>query len=140
LGQNANHERHESHEEWRPVRRASVCFVSFVVALIDQDAAAVAAICGQLDGMPLAIELAAARVKVLPVRQIADLLRDRFTLLASGSRSLPPRQSTLRAAIDWSYDLLSAEEQALLRRLSLFALGAGGSRACYGLWVMKATT
>ena len=81
---------------------------------------AVAAVCRRLDGMPLAIELAAARVRVLSVSQIADHLHERFRLLTSGSRGAPPRQQSLRAAIDWSYDLLDAEEQAMLRRLSIF--------------------
>jgi predicted ATPase/DNA-binding CsgD family transcriptional regulator len=74
-----------------------------------------------LDGMPLAIELAAARVRALSVEQIADRLDDRFGLLASGDRTAPPRQQTLRAAVDWSYELLTASEQALLRRLSVFS-------------------
>ncbi|HEY9244945.1 MAG TPA: tetratricopeptide repeat protein, partial [Streptosporangiaceae bacterium] len=85
------------------------------------NAAAVARLCRLLDGMPLAIELAAARVRVLSVEQIASRLDDRFRLLASGDRTAPPRQQTLRAAVDWSYELLSEEEQILLRRLSVFA-------------------
>jgi predicted ATPase len=91
------------------------------VTLADGDAPALAAICRQLEGMPLAIELAAARVRALSVSQIASHLQERFTLLAAGSRSGPPRQHSLRAAIDWSYDTLSPDEQALLRRLSVFA-------------------
>ncbi|HTT51202.1 MAG TPA: tetratricopeptide repeat protein [Streptosporangiaceae bacterium] len=83
--------------------------------------AAVTAICRALDGMPLAIELAAARVRALSVEQIASRLDDRFRLLASGDRTAPPRQQTLRAAVDWSYELLSEREQILLRRLSVFA-------------------
>src|SRR5207244_5148351 len=71
----------------------------------------------------LAIELAAARVKVLSVEQIAARLDDRFRLLTGGSRTALPRQQTLRAAVDWSYDLLDAGERALLRRLSVFAGG-----------------
>ena len=82
---------------------------------------AVAAICRALDGVPLAIELAAARVSVLSAEQIAGRLGDRFALLGSGIRTAPPRQRTLRATIDWSHDLLSAPERALLRRLSVFA-------------------
>ncbi|MFN8457681.1 MAG: tetratricopeptide repeat protein [Anaerolineae bacterium] len=82
---------------------------------------AIAQICGRLDGMPLAIELAAARVKVLTPPQIATRLDDRFGLLVSGSRIAVPRQQTLRAAIDWSYDLLIEAEQTLLQRLSIFA-------------------
>ena len=82
-----------------------------------------AQVCQRLDGIPLAIELAAARVKALPVEQIAARLDDRFRLLTGGSRTALPRQQTLRALIDWSYDLLSEAERALLRRLSVFAGG-----------------
>ncbi|GAA2165580.1 LuxR C-terminal-related transcriptional regulator [Actinomadura napierensis] len=74
-----------------------------------------------LDGMPLALELAAARVRVLSVEQIAGRLADRFRLLSAGDRTAPPRQRTLRAAIDWSHDLLGERERILLRRLSVFA-------------------
>ena len=84
------------------------------------NAPAVAQICYQLDGIPLAIELAAARVRVLSVAQIAERLDDRFNLLTGGSRTAVPCQQTLRAAIDWSYDLLAEEEQTLFRRLSVF--------------------
>jgi non-specific serine/threonine protein kinase len=80
-------------------------------------------ICRRLDGMPLAIELAAARVRVLTVEQIAVRLADRFRLLTGGSRTALRRQQTLRAAIDWSFDLLSDGERILLRRLSVFAGG-----------------
>jgi predicted ATPase/DNA-binding CsgD family transcriptional regulator len=90
-------------------------------AVTERNAMAVASICRALDGVPLAIELAAARVTVLSAEQIAGRLGDRFTLLGSGSRATPPRQRTLRATIDWSHALLSAPEQALLRRLSVFA-------------------
>jgi len=82
---------------------------------------AIAALCRALDGVPLAIELAAAWVRVLTVEQIVARLDDRFRLLTSGDRTAPPRQRTLRAAIDWSYDLLGCREQLLLRRLSVFA-------------------
>ena len=92
-------------------------------ALTPQNAAAVAEVCRRLDGIPLALELAAARVAVLSVEQIAARLGDRFRLLTGGGRTALPRQQTLRAALDWSYDLLTAEEQALLRRLSVFAGG-----------------
>jgi predicted ATPase/DNA-binding SARP family transcriptional activator len=85
------------------------------------NAGAVAEICRRLDGIPLAIELAAARVRVLPPEQIRQRLDDRFRLLTTGGRTAIPRHRTLRAVIDWSYDLLSAEEQALLQRLSVFA-------------------
>jgi class 3 adenylate cyclase len=91
--------------------------------LTDQNAAAVAQICVRLDGIPLAIELAAARVKAMSVDQIATRLDDRFRLLTGGSRTALPRQQTLRAMIDWSYDLLSEKEQVLLRRLSVFVGG-----------------
>ena len=90
-------------------------------AITERNAMAVAAICRALDGVPLAIELAAARVTVLSAEQIAARLGDRFTLLGSGDRTAPPRQRTLRATIDWSHDLLSAAEQTLLRRLSVFS-------------------
>ena len=83
--------------------------------------ATVAQICRTLDGVPLAIELAAARVRTLSVGQIADRLADKFALLASGDRTAPRRQQTLRAAVDWSYELLTDSEQLLLRRLSVFA-------------------
>jgi predicted ATPase/class 3 adenylate cyclase len=92
-------------------------------AVTNENAPAVAQICHRLDGIPLAIELAAARVKVLSPEQIAARLDDRFRLLTGGSRTALPRQQTLRALIDWSYDLLSTPERALLRRLAPFAGG-----------------
>jgi predicted ATPase len=82
---------------------------------------AVAEICSRLDGIPLAIELAASRVAVLSVEQILERLKDRFRLLTGGGRTLMPRQQTLRAAMDWSFGLLVPSEQALLRRLSVFS-------------------
>ena len=82
--------------------------------------AAVTSICRALDGMPLAIELAAARVRALSVEQISARLDDRFGLLTAGDRSAAPRQRTLRAAIEWSYELLTAPERTLFRRLSVF--------------------
>ena len=85
------------------------------------NAAAVASICRALDGMPLAIELAAARVRALSVEQISARLDDRFGLLTTGDRSAAPRQRTLRAAIEWSYELLTAPERAMFRRLSVFS-------------------
>ncbi len=91
--------------------------------LTQQNASALAQICHRLDGIPLAIELAAARVKVLSVEQIAARLDDRFRLLTGGSRTALPRQQTLRSMVDWSYDLLSEPERVLLRRLSAFAGG-----------------
>jgi len=87
------------------------------------NAGAVAEICRGLDGIPLAIELAAARLRILSVDQIRSRLDDRFRLLAGGSRTALPRHQTLRATIQWSYDLLTAEEQQLFRRLSVFAGG-----------------
>ncbi|HUZ26967.1 MAG TPA: LuxR C-terminal-related transcriptional regulator [Streptosporangiaceae bacterium] len=99
--------------------RASAAAPGF--ALGAGNTAAVVAVCRALDGLPLAIELAAAWVRVLSVEQIAARLDDRFHLLTSRDRSVPPRQRTLRAAIDWSYDLLTRPEQVLLRRLSVFA-------------------
>jgi len=86
-----------------------------------RNAGAVARLCRTLDGMPLAIELAAARVGALSVEQIAARLGDRFQLLASGIRTAPVRQQTLRAAVDWSYELLTGPEQVLLRRLAVFS-------------------
>jgi predicted ATPase/class 3 adenylate cyclase len=93
-------------------------------AVTEQNARSVAQLCRRLDGIPLAIELAAARVRTLPVEQIADRLDDRFRLLTGGSRAAVARHQTLRATIDWSYDLLSEPERAVLRRLSVFAGGA----------------
>ena len=87
------------------------------------DPAACAEICQRLDGLPLAIELAAARLRVMTPRQIADRLDGRFALLTAGSRTLLPRQQTLRAVVDWSWDLLGKRERAVLRRLSAFAGG-----------------
>jgi predicted ATPase/class 3 adenylate cyclase len=104
-------------------------------AVTNRNAPAVAQICHRLDGIPLAIELAAARVKVLSVEQIAARLDDRFRLLTGGSRTALPRQQTLRTLIDWSYDLLSDGERALLRRLSAFAGGwtlDAAEAACVG--------
>lgn len=95
-------------------------------ALSERTAPVVGQICRRLDGIPLAIELAAARVKVLAVDQIAARLDDRFRLLTSTPRGgTLPRHQTLRAVMDWSHDLLTTQEQALLRRLSVFAGGCG---------------
>ncbi len=82
---------------------------------------AVVRLCRMLDGIPLAIELAAARVRALSVEQIAGRLGNRFQLLASGDRTAPPRHQTLRATVNWSYELLTGPEQVLLRRLSVFS-------------------
>ncbi|MCQ9136511.1 ATP-binding protein, partial [Streptomyces hilarionis] len=92
-------------------------------AAAPRDDEAVAEICRRLDGLPLAIELAAARLRLLTPRQIADRLDDRFRLLTSGSRTVLPRQQTLRAVVDWSWDLLDEPERTLLRELSVFAGG-----------------
>jgi non-specific serine/threonine protein kinase len=92
-------------------------------ALSSRNAKAVVQVCVRLDGLPLAIELAAARVGVLPVETIAARLDDRFRLLTGGPRTALPRQQTLRATLDWSHALLSPSEQALLRRLAVFAGG-----------------
>ncbi|MFH9422890.1 AfsR/SARP family transcriptional regulator [Streptomyces sp. NPDC017529] len=90
---------------------------------IEDDPVACAEICRRLDGLPLAIELAAARLRLLGPRQLADRLDDRFRLLTSGSRTVLPRQQTLRAVVDWSWDLLDDAERAVLRRLSVFSGG-----------------
>ncbi|WP_432097417.1 AfsR/SARP family transcriptional regulator [Streptomyces sp. bgisy100] len=89
----------------------------------EDDPEACAEICRRLDGLPLAVELAAARLRLLTPRQLADRLDDRFRLLTSGSRTVLPRQQTLRAVVDWSWDLLDDAERAVLRRLSVFAGG-----------------
>ncbi len=103
------------------VERAAAVKSDF--ALTERNALPVAQVCRRLDGIPLALELAAARVKVLSVEQIAARLDDRFNLLTGGSRTALPRHQTLRAAIDWSYDLLPDKERALFRCLSAFAGG-----------------
>ena len=97
--------------------------VSPPFTLNGHNAAAIAQICLRLDGIPLALELAAARVTVFSAEQIATRLDDRFKLLTGGSRTALPRQQTLRATIDWGYDLLSEDERTLLRRFSVFAGG-----------------
>ncbi|MCE7860868.1 MAG: XRE family transcriptional regulator [Chloroflexi bacterium CFX2] len=92
-------------------------------ALNAENIRAVASICAQLDGLPLAIELIAARVKTLSIEQITARLDDRFSLLTSGSRAASSRQQTLRAALDWSYELLTETERELFRQLSVFVGG-----------------
>jgi len=92
--------------------------------ITERNASAIAQICRRLDGVPLAIELAAARVRALPVEQIAARLDDRFRLLTGSSRITVPRHQTLRQTIDWSHDLLSEDERAVLRRLSVLIGGA----------------
>jgi predicted ATPase/class 3 adenylate cyclase/Flp pilus assembly protein TadD len=103
------------------IERATSALPNFAVT--NQNAPILAQICHQLDGIPLALELAAARIKTLRVEQIAERLDDRFRLLRDSSRSAIPRQQTLKALIDWSHNLLSADEQTLFRRLSVFSGG-----------------
>jgi predicted ATPase/DNA-binding SARP family transcriptional activator len=95
---------------------------------VEEDPGACAELCRRLDGLPLAIELAAARLRSLSPRQLADRLDDRFRLLTGGSRTLLPRQQTLRAVVDWSWDLLDPPERVLLRRLAVF----------HGGWTLEA--
>ncbi len=104
------------------VERARAARPNF--ALTDVNAPAVAAICRRLDGLPLAIELAAARINLIAPAQILDRLDHRLNLVTSTRRDLPDRQRTLRGAIDWSHDLLAEPERAVFRRLSVFAGGA----------------
>jgi predicted ATPase/DNA-binding SARP family transcriptional activator len=101
--------------------RAAVISPGFAIS--PQNALAIAQICQRLDGIPLAIELAAARINVLTVQQILKRLDDRFNLLTDGLRTALPRQQTLRATIDWSYSLLSEKERILFRRLAVFTGG-----------------
>ncbi|GGU90690.1 hypothetical protein GCM10010275_29490 [Streptomyces litmocidini] len=106
---------------------------------VEDDPVAAGEVVRRLDGLPLAIELAAARLRMMTLRQIADRLDDRFRLLTSGARTVLPRQQTLRAVVDWSWDLLDGAERGVLRRLSVFTGGcdleaaeavcAGGPRA-----------
>jgi predicted ATPase/DNA-binding CsgD family transcriptional regulator len=104
------------------VERARAIAPNFTITA--QNAPAIVEICRRLDGIPLALELASARVNVLSIQQIAARLDDRFALLTSGSRAvLEPHHRTLRAAIDWSYTLLTAEEQTLFDRLAVFEAG-----------------
>ena len=101
--------------------------------LADADIPAVLEICRHLDGVPLAIELAAAQVDVFGVKGLAARLDDRFAVLTRGRRTALPRQQTLRATIDWSYELLPEAERRLLRRLAVFPAGfdSGGGRGCH---------
>lgn len=103
------------------IERARLVQPAFAVT--NANAPAVAQVCHRLDGLPLALEMAAARVRLLTPEQIMARLDDRFRLLTGGSRRSLPRQKTLQATIDWSYDLLDGREQAVLRRLSVFAGG-----------------
>src|SRR6185436_14485704 len=99
--------------------------------LSDGNAAAVVELCRRLDGLPLAIELAAARVRVLPPATMLKRLDDRFRVLAAGAADFPDRHRTLRATLDWGYELLSAAERAALRRLGVFrgSFSAGAAAA-----------
>jgi predicted ATPase/transcriptional regulator with XRE-family HTH domain len=115
------------------VERARAALRTF--ALTEANARAVADICRRLEGMPLALELAAARTRVLTVEQIAARLDDRFRLLAGGSPAAPSRHQTLQATLDWSYDLLGEPERLLFDRLAVFAGGftlAAGEAVCAG--------
>lgn len=103
------------------VERARAATPAF--ELSEQNVRAVAQLCQRLDGIPLAIELAAARTRLLPVEHLLDRVQDQFRLLTGGSRTALPRQQTLRALVDWSYDLLSHPERLLFDRLSVFAGG-----------------
>ena len=103
------------------VERAQTSLPEF--SITRDNAPVIAKICRSLDGIPLALELAAARVKLLPVDEIADRLHDCFNLLTGGARTALPRHQTLQALIDWSHDLLSESERLILRRLSVFAGG-----------------
>ena len=99
------------------------------------DAAVVERICDRLDGLPLAVELAAARTRSLSLDDIVERIDDRFRLLTTGGRTAEPRQQTLRSVVDWSYDLLFADEQRVFRRLSVFAGGfdlAAAEAVCAG--------
>ncbi|HEY8871104.1 MAG TPA: hypothetical protein VIM30_17175 [Candidatus Limnocylindrales bacterium] len=109
------------------VERAMASKPSFV--LTDENAAAIADVVVRLDGLPLAIELAAARVRILPVEALRSRLGERLALLVGGSRDRPERQQTLRGAIDWSYDLLDAPDRRLFERDSVFAGGVCLSQA-----------
>jgi len=120
--------------------RAAVVTPAF--SITDGNAATVADICRRLDGIPLAIELAAARLNVLSVDQISARLNDRFRLLTGGSRTGVARQRTLEATVDWSYDLLSKTERRLLCRLSVFAGGwtlEAAEQVCSGIGGRKET-
>jgi predicted ATPase/DNA-binding SARP family transcriptional activator/Tfp pilus assembly protein PilF len=103
------------------IDRAATVSSSFQIT--SENVLAILQICQQLDGIPLALELAAARARLLTVEEIARRLDDRFHLLTGGSRSAMPRSQTLRASMDWSYDLLSQAERSLLQRLAVFAGG-----------------
>jgi predicted ATPase len=102
-------------------QRAQLVRPSF--RLDDENVVAVRQVCRRLDGLPLAIELAAARLRILSVSQLAERLNDLFSVLVGGSRTSPRRHQTLRATLDWSYDLIDEDERAAFRRLAVFAGG-----------------
>jgi len=102
-------------------QRAQLVLPSFLVT--DGNAASVLTICQRVDGLPLAIELAAARMRILSSAQLAERMDDIFNVLVGGARSAPPRHQALRATLDWSYDLLDADERAVFRRLATFSGG-----------------
>jgi predicted ATPase len=111
--------------------------------LTDENASSVASICARLDGMPLAIELAAPRLRSMSVDELSQRLDQRFALLTDGSRTALPRHRTLRSTIDWSHDLLTDVEQAMLRRVSAFAGGwtlAAAEHVCTGDGIEKSDT
>ncbi|TDD54970.1 AfsR/SARP family transcriptional regulator [Nonomuraea terrae] len=121
------------------VDRAAAASPGF--ALTDDNARAIASVCRRLDGIPLALELASTRVRVLGVREVAKRLDDRFRLLTGGHRGVPARQQTLRAMIDWSWELLTAAEQAVLRRLAIHSDGCtleAAEAVCAGAGVKPA--
>ena len=105
-------------------------------AVTEDNSAVLAEICQRLDGVPLAIELAAARVRALSLAEILDSLHDRFRLLTGGSRTAVRRQQTLRASVDWSHALLTEPERILFRRLAAFLGGfdLDAAQAVARLW------
>jgi predicted ATPase/transcriptional regulator with XRE-family HTH domain len=119
------------------VERAQAVDADF--SLTEANVCSVAQVCARLDGIPLAIELAASRMGALAVDQLAERLDDSFRVLARGTRTGPTRQQTMQAALDWSYDLLTAAEQAAFRTLSTFAGGfdlEAAERVCSGQWAV----
>jgi non-specific serine/threonine protein kinase len=133
-GQGATPEKVAQYESARLfIERAQFQQPRFIVT--PENAPALASICRRLDGIPLAIELAAARVRLMPVEEVSRRLDQRFDLLTGGSRTALPRHRTLRSLIDWSYDLLNGSEQALLCRVSIFSGGwtlAAAESVCIG--------
>ena len=123
------------------VERARLLRPDFGVTV--ENAAPLASICYRLDGMPLAIELVAPRLRSMSVEELSERLDQRFALLTEGSRTAPPRHRTLRSTIDWSYELLSDVEQAMLRRVSVFAGGwtlAAAEHVCTGDGIEQSKT